>query len=381
MISVEEARRAARERLASKAAAWVIEPPGFPAFAVSLKPPSEREVLADQAVAESWVRAWTAANVPRGTEVDWEVRDWPRVGRQRIPVRLRFVDASAVATYAGGAPARDWAALSARVTRLRELFGPSPALDVAVRRHRSHLLSWTPERFDQVAQVVRWLVLNPAHGLRPRQVPIRGVDTKWLAAHRSVVTDLYAAATGTSDLGLVDADRMVRVRILDDGLAIGGLRELSAPASELAMLALEPHTVAVFENLESVLALPPWPGVVAIHGSGYAVDVVGDLPWVRSTRVVYWGDLDSHGFAILHRLRTHLPHVASTLMDEATLLEHRDLWVPEPKPARGHFPTLTASEGAALERLRSEGDVRLEQERIPWVTALRHLEIAVRPSA
>lgn len=46
--------------------------------------------------------------------------------------------------------------------------------------------------------------------------------------------------------------------------------------------------------------------------------------------VVYWGDLDSDGFAILHRLPTHLPEVASVLMDVETLIDHRDLWVPDP---------------------------------------------------
>lgn len=97
------------------------------------------------------------------------------------------------------------------------------------------------------------------------------------------------------------------------------------------------------------------------------------LPWVRATPVWYWGDLDSNGFAILHRLRVGHPRVTSVLMDETTLLGHRDLWVPEPTPARGAYPNLSDAEHATLARLRAEGDVRLEQERVPWDYAMRAL--------
>lgn len=78
----------------------------------------------------------------------------------------------------------------------------------------------------------------------------------------------------------------------------------------------------------------------------------------------------------LHRLRTHHPDVTSVLMDEDNLMAHRDLWVTESKPSQGSFETLTPAEDAALDRLRTEGDVRLEQERIPWSDALERLASA-----
>ena len=114
-----------------------------------------------------------------------------------------------------------------------------------------------------------------------------------------------------------------------------------------------------------------------MQGSGYAVSVFERIDWLRGVPVLYWGDLDSHGFAILHRLRTHLPAVTSVLMDEETLVAHRDLWVREEKPHRGAFDTLTGQEARALARVRTDGDVRLEQERIPWEVARARLEEAV----
>ena len=153
---------------------------------------------------------------------------------------------------------------------------------------------------------------------------------------------------------------------------------MTAPVAELADLDLSPEIVLVFENLETVLAMPPTPGAVVVHGSGYAVGRLAEIPWIRTGRIVYWGDLDSDGFAILHALRNGCSNVTSALMDEETLLGHQDLWVSEPKPATGTYPTLTASESKALARIRSEGNVRLEQERIPWAVALAALSTSVR---
>lgn len=373
MIGVDEASRIATAKLACKLVQWATQSTDIPVLSVPLKPPSEREVRSDELAAETWVREWSEAVLPDGAEMEWGSRSWRSIGRQQVPVRLRFRDADSVASFAGGNAARDWRSLRSRAERLRKALDASDALDTVIRRHAAEILKWAPEDFEQVVQAVDWLSANSIRGLRPRQIAIRGVDTKWFKSHRSVITDLHSVATGSSDLGIVDADRLVRIRILDPALATSGISDFAAPPTQLASLDLRPYVVFIFENLESVLAMPEWPGALVLHGDGYAVDVVGNLPWIRRARVVYWGDLDSHGFAILHRLRAHLPAAVSALMDQQTLLDHRDLWVPDPKPTRAELPSLFTSEHAALERLREEGDVRLEQERIPWEVALAQL--------
>lgn len=88
---------------------------------------------------------------------------------------------------------------------------------------------------------------------------------------------------------------------------------------------------------------------------------------------MHWGDLDSNGFAILNRLRSWHADVTSVLMDVDTLLADEDLWLPEPTPHRGALERLAPAEARALERLRDEGHVRLEQERLPWESALSAL--------
>ena len=84
---------------------------------------------------------------------------------------------------------------------------------------------------------------------------------------------------------------------------------------------------------------------------------------------MYWGDIDTHGFAILNRLRHHLPQARSMLMDRATLLDHRDHWVTEPSPTMVTLDRLDRAESALYADLISDAyapSVRLEQERISF---------------
>ncbi|MGZ7212370.1 DUF3322 domain-containing protein, partial [Streptococcus pyogenes] len=80
--------------------------------------------------------------------------------------------------------------------------------------------------------VLAFLRENPESRLYVRQLPIRGVDTKWIGAHRGLVTALHQAFTGRSDLGLEAAPGLVRVRFLDPALSPAGLGDVTAPVAE-----------------------------------------------------------------------------------------------------------------------------------------------------
>lgn len=92
--------------------------------------------------------------------------------------------------------------------------------------------------------------------------------------------------------------------------------------------------------------------------------------------VQYWGDLDTHGFAILHRLRAWLPQTLSFLMDRDTLIAHRDRWGREPTPTAARLDGLTLEEAGLYGELvegRHGENVRLEQERLDWGWVLERL--------
>ncbi|MGV7671251.1 DUF2220 domain-containing protein [Mycobacterium kansasii] len=154
------------------------------------------------------------------------------------------------------------------------------------------------------------------------------------------------------------------------------LTELAVRSEELAQLAVQPRAAVIIENEISYLSVDvPEHGVV-VWGKGFEVDSVGRLPWLAEAEVLYWGDIDTHGFAILDRLRAWLPQARSVLMDRETLLAHRDRWVTEDRPATSVLTRLTPDEQDLYSELVEDAlgeRVRLEQERIDWQWTIHRL--------
>jgi hypothetical protein len=111
-----------------------------------------------------------------------------------------------------------------------------------------------------------------------------------------------------------------------------------------------------------------------LFGDGYAVNILARLDWLAALDLTYWGDLDTHGFAILNRLRSRLPHVRSILMDRETLLAHQSQWVTEKVPTKAMLELLTPAEQDLYQDLINGTfgpAIRLEQERVSFA-ALEH---------
>lgn len=373
-VSVDQLSERARRLLERAGRSWAASGDDSVVLDVPLHPPTERAALSDLDAARAWVDSWRRAATAMPIELLWTARTWPRVGSQEVPERAIVRGPADIAAVAGPAEAHAWTVLSSRLAALRGLVGARDDADqvaATLRAHARTIAALSPDDVERLHGVLHWLQENPASGRSARELPIRGVHTKWIEGRRGLVEALHQLTSQAPGLGLRQPPPLVRMRVLDDRLAPGGLTDISAPVDQLASLALRPERVYVFENLESVLAMPPVPGAVVLDGGGYRVDLIARIPWARE--VTYWGDLDSHGFAILHRLRAHGVSATAALMDTETLLAHRDLWVEEPQPTIASLPLLTPDEQSTLRRLGTEGNVRLEQERIPWDYALARL--------
>jgi hypothetical protein len=105
---------------------------------------------------------------------------------------------------------------------------------------------------------------------------------------------------------------------------------------------------------------------------------------MQDREIRYWGDIDTHGFAMLDRLRAIFPAARSLLMDRETLLAHRALWVREDTPFRGPLMRLESDERELFEALvhnRLGDGIRLEQERVSFGRVRQVMQdIAIAPS-
>lgn len=244
------------------------------------------------------------------------------------------------------------------------------------------------EHWPRLLDVLTWFRDHPRPGIYLRQLDIPGVDTKFIEGQRGLLTELLdhvlaeeaidEGATGVRAFerryGLRPKPPLIRFRVLDPILAIQGLTDLSVPPEQFASLHLSVQRVFITENEINGLAFPDCPASVVIFGLGYGLDRLRDIPWLHHATIHYWGDIDTHGFAILNRLRSAFPHSRSLLMDRATLDAHSLLWGQEPEDRRflGELPRLTDQEARLFTALRDDtlgNRIRLEQERIgfDWV--------------
>lgn len=336
--------------------------------------PGEQSALSQLDAVRAWVRAWQAWT---GTgKLEWTERRWRTLGTQSLPERLRFDDPQQIASWLG--ESERWERACCRHVLLAQRW---PVLEGRLGKFFNMLADYSDADFGRLVAALDWLEQHPASGLYLRQLPIPGLDTKWIEARKALLSELLCHITGhgddTSDFygicGLRRPPFQLRMRLLDPALRaqVGGIGDLSVSADELAQLDIRPAHILIVENLQTGLALADLPGTAAFMGLGYNVDALSRLPWVRNC--IYWGDIDTHGFSILSRARSCLPSVRSILMDKQTLLSHRLLWSHEDSQhGASELAFLSLEEAVVYQSLKHNTwgqNVRLEQERISWSLA------------
>jgi hypothetical protein len=347
----------------------------FEPFGVPLRGPGASEIAANFAGVADWADQWRRMD--------------PALLRvEQIPVGGRAIGSNMI-------PRRAWVD---GYDQLWSLLGVSRAvrrfseLAAATAERCPRLLPWLVSRpmralaleacWPQIIGTVRWIDEQQRPGMYLRQVDVPGVDTKFIEQHRGVLADLLDLhlEPGRADLAVSRSDFAARYRFTGkppyvrcrlpapgESLGRGRFSEFSVRADEFTAKPPGISSVVVVENEITYLAFPLRARTMVMFGGGYAVSVLGSLGWLADLDVVYWGDIDTHGFAILNRLRRHLGLARSMLMDRETLLEHRGQWVREPNPVHADLEMLEPEEAAVYRDLCCDAfgpSVRLEQERI-----------------
>ena len=365
MKSVATVRDEAAVRFEKNFRSWSTDGTGSWPLSLALGAPEEKEALADFEGTARWARHWM--HLADSVHIVTAKRFW-RTGSQLIPTHIQFDSAQAMAAFVGRV--KEW---NRAIERLGQLAGDWPAIQPLDRKTFTRLVSLSSLEWQQTRQFLLWVERHPTSGLLPRQLPIPGVDSKWFETHRALCTALRRATAGDEEegFGLRTLEKLLTLRVLDPHLRawLGGLSDFSAEPDVLAALGWHPRVVIVCENLQCAYSFGDIEGAVVIAKQGYAVDVLSRLPWLASARILYWGDLDTHGFGILNRFRSYFPRAESILMDERTLLDNRPLWASESDQNLQSLSLLTEPEQAVLDALRASTfgpSVRLEQERVPW---------------
>ena len=328
-------------------------------------------------------RAW-AAEISQGARAGYRVvlRDVRHrvIGQNSLPGEA-WVDTLDAALRLIG-KVREGKAFGALLAATKQ----QPALLPWLARQPRRALALADE-WSKLLAIVAWVQAHPRPGIYLRQVDLAGVHSKFIEAQRGVLAELLdlvlpadaidvgssGAAQFARRYGFRDKPLRVRLRFLDPRhVAWVPGTDADYTLSRQAFAALDPAVQRVFitENEINFLTFPALADSLVVFGAGYGFDALAQAAWLQQRSLHYWGDIDTHGFAILDQLRAHFAHAQSFLMDRDTLLAHRDHWVDEPQPTQRDLPRLSDPERRLYDdlrwrRLRDE-PLRLEQERIAF---------------
>ncbi len=356
----------------------------FEPLRIPLKRPNAGELSSEFEAARDWVAHLVrheAGEKTAGFSIEWQEMNHRVLGKNKIPRAVVFHTLEDIVAYLGKKEeSRRFKALFHEITgRFPELYAPLLKNPLLVLDHEP---VW-----DQLLAVVSWIKAHPAPGIYLRQLEIPGIDTKFMETHRDILTRLLTAVLEAETVnpdakgknafecrfGFRPKPARIRFRILDPALSIMGLTDLEVPEEQFRDLGVKPDTLFVVENEITGLSFPSFPKAMVIIGLGYGLSPLAHIPWIKELPIWYWGDLDTHGFAMLDQIRHYFPETRSFLMDETTLLSHKAFWGTEPSPASRDLPLLTDDEAAVYQALRENThaqNLRLEQERISYSLVL-----------
>ncbi len=353
----------------------MVEEDSFFPRRLTLKSPTPSQQSEHFAEVQDWVAAM--AGIPY-IRIEWRIVQHRILGTNRLPVQAWVDTLEDALAIIGKQRAGE------RFAELVRLTGESQPALLTLLAKRPHQVLKLADQWPHLLVIVAWLLHNPRPGIYLRQLDLPGIHTKFIEQHRAILAEMCdlvlpeayidSSSSGVRGFcrryGFLDKPARVRFRILDPEHALlPGIveQDFTLTADMFARLSTEVEKVFVTENEINFLAFPPVADAMVIFGAGYGFENLATASWLSERKLYYWGDIDTHGFAILNQLRLLFPNIVSLLMDEETLLAHRAFWGTETTPETAELTRLATAEQIVYDQLRGQHwgeNIRLEQERI-----------------
>lgn len=315
-----------------------------------------------------------------GIDIEYKEVKFRNMGQQRFPVKIHINTAEALLGLISKLSL--YKLIEEKALAAKQLF---PALFDEICRNPSLLMNNT-DKWSEFLKVLQYFQ-NARHVKKYiRELDIQGVDSKFIEKNRKLIRWGLDIVLEDENINLdVTSGKhvferrfhlnyekpRVRFRVLDPALRhdFMGCEDIEIMVSDLVNIDYSMiDTVYFTENKTSGLTFPECRNSIVIFGLGYSVDILKDTPWLNDVNLVYWGDIDTHGFSILSRLRRYFPKAKSLMMDMDTFQKHKHLCVNETELSElGANHKLTADELLLFDLLSEKHThLRLEQERLPF---------------
>lgn len=339
---------------------------------VPLKAPSARQALADLDAMRLFIEAWRGYSGP-GT-VQWQTQIYRNIGEQQLPTHFELRSLGALFQFLGKDVLRDMAALE---EKLQPLLALDRSLHSTLIDKLSVLDALSAQQTQQLATLLPQLTAGMGNGCYLRALPLTGVHSKFIEQHHSLIEALLDASQDNKPqqhggllqwLDCRDNPRgwlMLRPLCPATQAALAGLPLLQLDSHTLQHLPQPGKNILIVENLQSGLSLPPLKDTLAICGGGKNLGWMHNH-WMQSRHIGYWGDIDSHGLAMLEQALQAQPHTSPLLMDRATLAAGKAYTSQDKTPCQHPLLHLGEEQQALYQQLLRADPAhnRLEQELI-----------------
>lgn len=339
--------------------------------------PNAKELLNEFSTVKSWVDGLKEFAQTNHFQLEWVSIEHRQLGRNELPCALVIPDIASSLRFLGKTKTSQ---LFKKYSNF--LLNELPLLSSWVVKYPFRLLALENELVKLIC-FIKWRISNPVPNIYLRQLSLPGLNTKFLEQHQKICSEWLDICLPEENIkkeyspgshfalryGFLEKPTLVRIRILDKKNAIQGLCDLSIPVDVFCNLHLTVARVYIIENDINALAFPDCPESLVLFGRGYGFEYLSKAYWLHDKQIFYWGDIDTHGFAILNQLRHYLPQAQSMLMDEYTLLKNKNHWSFENKQSKAHLSRLHLNEEVLYKNLQNDvfgKGVRLEQEYITF---------------
>lgn len=313
-----------------------------------------------------------------GYTICWKTVKTKKLGTQGLPSKIKFETAEDFERFLQKVKEID--VFRKNVALIN---GKFPELQCWIEKYPLKVIDKS-EYWSDILKVLDYFSKNPQPQLYIRELPIE-VHTKFIEQHKALIGELLDIVikeyinTNEKEFekryNLRYDEPTVRMRLLDRTLAkklFYGLDDITIPISLFLKLQIPISKVYIVENKVNFLTFPLIPNSIVIWGKGYGVASIKESELLKSTELIYWGDLDAQGFEILSQFRSYFGQVKSLLMDKATFDNYLEKECGTPSKINVKLNLTTEEE--ELYQYIKVNNYRLEQEKIPQRYVIEQLK-------
>lgn len=317
-----------------------------------------------------------------GFTIDYQIVKTKTIGTQSLPSIIYFDTEKDFLKFLGKEKEvdnfiNDWQLIDAHFSELKDWIIRNPT---KIIQHQG--------KWESMLKVCNYFKNCPKPNLYIRELPAN-VHTKFIESNQSIISELLDIIIQNhinpterefeKRFHLKFREPLVRFKVLDQKISqtyFSNLDDISIPVSQFEKLNLPLVKILIVENkttLYTTLTLPKMDKTIAIFGQGNAVTNIQNAKWLNDINVLYWGDIDVHGFEMLSRIRKHFKHTQSVLMDNSTFESFFEN--DSGKPTTDSTTLNLTDNESDLYNLLKTNNWRLEQEKIPFEYVNKYFEL------